>query len=34
MRDRVEALGGSLLVTSDRGRGTTVHVVLPAVAHE
>jgi len=34
MRDRVEALGGSLLVTSDRGRGTTVHVLLPTVSHE
>jgi signal transduction histidine kinase len=29
LRDRVEALGGSLALTSARGRGTTVRALLP-----
>ena len=32
MRHRVEALNGSLLVTSSAGRGTNIHVVLPKSA--
>ena len=30
LRDRVEALGGTILVLSPSGRGTTLHVQLPA----
>jgi signal transduction histidine kinase len=33
MRDRVEAIGGRLQVTSAPGAGTTVRVRLPTVAH-
>ena len=31
LKDRVEALGGTLSVLSPPGRGTTLHVPLPAV---
>jgi signal transduction histidine kinase len=30
LKDRVEALGGTILVLSPRGQGTTLHVQLPA----
>jgi signal transduction histidine kinase len=30
LRDRVEALGGTMLVLSPPGHGTTLHVQLPA----
>ena len=32
LRERAEALGGMLELTSPPGRGTSVHVRLPAVA--
>ena len=32
LRARAEALGGTLKLTSPPGRGTSVHVRLPAVA--
>jgi signal transduction histidine kinase len=33
LHDRVAALGGSLLVDSETGRGTTVRAILPCEAH-
>jgi signal transduction histidine kinase len=30
LRDRVEALGGTMLVMSPPGQGTTLHVQVPA----
>jgi signal transduction histidine kinase len=32
LRERAEALGGTLELTSPPGRGTSLHVRLPAVA--
>ncbi len=34
MADRIDALGGSLVVTSQPGSGTTIHAVIPARARE
>jgi two-component system sensor histidine kinase DegS len=33
IRERLAALGGSLLIDSQRGRGTTLTIVLPLKAH-
>jgi signal transduction histidine kinase len=34
LKDRVEVLGGDMQITSLRGRGTSLHIVIPVEGHD